>query len=210
MNMRNVFFDCEFTGLRQDTDLISIGLVAPAMVGDSEKTFYAELTDYDQNKITPWIQHNVISKLKLSKWDIDRDYHPYSNAVTFKGTRIELEQALSHWIHQLIIESNCGKVKMWSDCLAYDWVLFCDLMTQCNDLSFPAEEILYIPFDICTLFEDRGINPDIDREKFAFGEVYSEMLEKKHNALWDARVIFECYNKLMKIDKGTTIPQWMK
>jgi hypothetical protein len=208
--MRNCFFDCEFTGLRQDTELISIGLVAPAMVGDSEKTFYAELTDYSPNKIDDWVQTHVISKLVLNKWDVDRDYHPYSNAVTLRGTRIELEKALSHWISRLIIESNCGTVKMWSDCLAYDWVLFCDLMILNNNQSFPAEEILYIPFDICTLFEDRGINPDIDREKFAFGEVYSEMLKNKHNALWDARVILACHNKLMKIEKGISIPNWMK
>jgi hypothetical protein len=209
--MRNIFLDCEFTGIRHDTELISIGLIAPAYhEGSSDKTFYAELSDYSDKKVTPWLRKNVVSKLVLGKWNVDKDYHPYSNAVTCAGTRVHVEQALSHWIDLLITESNCGKVKMWSDCLAYDWVLFRDLMTQGDTLSFPSEQILYIPFDICTLFEDRGINPDIDREKFAFGEVYSEMLQKKHNALWDARVILSCYNKLMKIDKGTTIPQWMK
>ncbi len=35
-----VFFDTEFTGLRQQTTLISIGLVA-----ETGETFYAELTE---------------------------------------------------------------------------------------------------------------------------------------------------------------------
>ena len=35
----NIFFDTEFTGLRKDTTLISIGMIA-----ENGKTFYAELT----------------------------------------------------------------------------------------------------------------------------------------------------------------------
>ena len=81
------------------------------------------------------------------------------------------------------------KIYMWSDCLAYDWVLFNNLFG--GALEVP-KFIYYIPFDICTLFEDRGIDPDIHRETFAeLGE------GNKHNALWDARVIKACYEKLM-------------
>ena len=39
--MRTYFFDTEFTGLRKDTTLISIGIVS-----DTGDRFYAELTDY--------------------------------------------------------------------------------------------------------------------------------------------------------------------
>ena len=49
-----VFFDSEFTGLRQDTTLISIGLVA-----EDGHMFYAELTDYDRNQVYPWLEENV-------------------------------------------------------------------------------------------------------------------------------------------------------
>jgi len=38
-----IFFDTEFTGLHQNTTLISIGLIS-----ECGKTFYAELTDYDK------------------------------------------------------------------------------------------------------------------------------------------------------------------
>ena len=51
-----------------------------------------------------------------------------------------------------------------------------------------------IPFDICTLFYAKGIDADINREEF------SEMTEgsQKHNALWDAKVIRECYLKAIQ------------
>ena len=41
--IQRVFFDTEFTGLRKDTDLISIGCVS-----NESNDFYAELTDYDE------------------------------------------------------------------------------------------------------------------------------------------------------------------
>lgn len=40
----NIFFDTEFTGLHKNTTLISIGCV-----DENGRTFYAELTDYDES-----------------------------------------------------------------------------------------------------------------------------------------------------------------
>ena len=50
--------------------------------------------------------------------------------------------------------------------------------------------INYIPRDICTLFEIKGIDPDIDRVE------YAGIKEVKHNALSDAILIKACYEKL--------------
>jgi hypothetical protein len=86
------------------------------------------------------------------------------------------------------------QVEMWSDCLSYDWVLFNQIFGHAFDIP---KNVYYIPFDICTLFKLKGIDPDINREKFGCGEVYEEM--KKHNALWDAQVIKMCYDKLKTI-----------
>ena len=70
------------------------------------------------------------------------------------------------------------------------------------------KNVYYIPFDICTLFWAKGIDPDISREKFAsntfsesgeplfFDETGSKIESQKHNALWDAKVIRECFVKL--------------
>ena len=83
---------------------------------------------------------------------------------------------------------------MWSDCLSYDWVLFCQIWEHAFNIP---KNVYYIPFDICTVFKMKAIDPDVSREKFGCGEVYSEM--PKHNALWDARVIKMCYEKLMNV-----------
>lgn len=176
--MTKVFFDTEFTGLHQYTALVSIGLVA-----ETGQTFYAELTDYDLLQVDDWLKENVISKLHLT----EQDNAAYLKKWLLKGNVRELQDALKSWFSQF------DKVEIWSDCLSYDWVLFCQIFGHAFQIP---QNIYYIPFDICTLFKAKGIDPDISREKFAYGEVYSEMLAKKHNALWDAITIFECYKKL--------------
>jgi hypothetical protein len=179
-----LFFDTEFTGLHQKTTLVSIGIES-----EDGKTFYAEFTDYDKSQVDKWLQENVIDKLILNDWDNDKDYEPYSNRVTVSGNTVEIENALGHWLHQF------DSIEIWSDCLSYDWVLFCNIFGHAFNIP---KNIYYIPFDICTLFKARGIDPDINREKFAFGEYVQEMKDQKHNALWDAKVIKECYTLLNK------------
>lgn len=76
---------------------------------------------------------------------------------------------------------------MWSDCLAYDWVLFCNIFGGAFEVP---KNVYYIPFDICTLFKIGGINPDVNREEYA-NSTYLEL--QKHNALHDANIIMKCY-----------------
>lgn len=160
-----IFFDTEFTGLHKDTTLISIGLV-----DEKGYTFYAELTDYDKSQCDDWINENVIANLTGER----------------SLTKPELKLALTDWL------SSHGTVEIWSDCLAYDWILFNDIFGGAFDIP---KCVYYIPFDICTLMKIKGVDPDINREEFA--ELESK--EQKHNALWDAKVIKACYDKLMKI-----------
>lgn len=173
-----VFLDTEFTGLHQKTTLVSIGLVA-----EYGQTFYAELTDYDKRQVDEWVQKNVIDKLFLS--DSDKGRH-WENCRIMGGTDIVAIE-LERWLSQF------DMVEIWSDCLAYDWVLFCNLFETASRIP---KNVYYIPFDICTIFRENGIDPDVSREKFGCGEVYEEMVAKKHTALWDAQVIKKCYEKL--------------
>jgi hypothetical protein len=184
--MKKIFFDTEFTGLHQNTTLISIGLIS-----DCNKTFYAEFTDYNKSQVDDWLRNNIIAKLCLNDFDIEKDYHPYSNHVIMQGNLPQIAQALSHWLYQFVNDEN-PKLEMWSDCLAYDWVLFHKIFGTAFDIP---DYIYYIPFDICTLFKIKNVDPDINREKFGCGEQYSET--SKHNALWDAKVIKMCYDKLL-------------
>lgn len=74
-------------------------------------------------------------------------------------------------------------------------VLFCQLWGHAFNVP---KNIFYIPFDICTLMKIKGIDPDINREKFC--DAWSlEGPAQKHNALWDARVIKKCYETLIEI-----------
>lgn len=183
-----IFFDTEFTGLHQNTTLISIGLIS-----ECGKTFYAELTDYDKSQINEWLQDNVINNLHLEQ-DFRKELKLFKvTTVDFEnsncrllGRMQDLKENLHKWLEQF------EKVEIWSDCLSYDWVLFNQIFGHAFHIP---ENVYYIPFDICTLFYAKGIDADISREAFA------EMSEgsKKHNALWDAKVIRQCFLKLQGV-----------
>lgn len=190
--MTKIFFDTEFTGLHQDTTLISIGIIT-----DEGKTFYAELTDYSKNQCDKWIDDNVIKNL----YNTDKSIKQFDEFIMKKPSDVnindkeiyvicnmkELKDILSKWLDQY------KKIEVWSDCLSYDWVLFNQIFGHAFELP---KNIYYIPFDICTLFKMKDIDPDISREKFA--EISKKDI-KKHNSLFDAKIIKICYDKLIKI-----------
>lgn len=184
--MKKVFIDTEFTGLHKDTTIISIGMKAPT--GDR---FYAEFTDYDKSQVNSWLQENIIDKLLFNDkgefTSLKKDYGV--NNYTCKGRKEEVVKAMYSWFKTVYNVDNGNVVEVWSDCLAYDWVLFCDLFG--GALNLP-KFIYYIPQDICTLFKAAGIDPDVNREEYA--EYVSST--NKHNALHDAEVIEACYVKL--------------
>ncbi|EPZ47669.1 3'-5' exoribonuclease domain-containing protein [Alicyclobacillus acidoterrestris] len=174
-----VFFDTEFTGLRKNTTLISIGLVA-----EDGRSFYAELTDYDESQVDDWLRKNVIANLTLTNQSLQLD--DQGEHWNIHGSKSALNYWLQEWLSQF------DAVEMWSDCLSYDWVLFNDIFGHAFNIP---SNVYYIPFDICTLFKVAGVDPDISREEFAGVDDYG----RKHNALYDARVIKACYDKLMEM-----------
>jgi hypothetical protein len=208
MKRTKLFWDMEFTGLHQSTTPISLGVVA-----ETGQTFYAEFTDYDSNQVDSWIQVNVIDNLLLTgkmdrtisgweKWISDKG--KYKNAIEMVvadrnmsnfeciGNKEMITHRLTRWLSQF------GPVEMWSDCLAYDWVLFCQLFGHAFNVP---ENVYYIPFDICPKLQEVTGDADISREIFAghlvkCHEHYATLPGSKHNALWDAYVIRACYNKL--------------
>jgi len=185
--MTKIFFDCEFTGLHQKTTLISIGFIS-----DCGKEFYAEFDDFDKGKCNTWIKNNVLSELQFYKGhhQYEMETGDHSSYECIGGSKF-IKGKLEKWLEEF------GKVEIWSDCLSYDWVLFNDLMADYSN-GYPElpKNVYYIPFDICTLFKIKEIDPDISREEF------SGLTEgsNKHNALWDAKVIKRCYEKLMGVE----------
>ncbi len=182
-----VFFDTEFTGLHQGTTLISIGLVS-----EDKREFYAELTDYERDQVNDWLRDNVLGCCRYS--GKERDVLVAEGPVTDRyvvGDSLWVAKELEAWLGQF------DQVELWSDVLAYDWVLFCELFG--GAMSIP-KNVYYIPFDLATLLKLKGVDPDIDRIKFAYGENVSA---PKHNALSDAITISDCYAKLTKDDPGS-------
>jgi hypothetical protein len=175
-----LFFDTEFTGLQKDTTLLSIGLIS-----EDDRTFYAEFNDFNTEQVNEWIKENVIANLRFAN---GYSWYPVLDLEHFemKGGRHEVANALREWITQF------RDVEIWSDCLAYDWVLFCDLFGGAMNIP---NNIYYIPFDLSTYLKVFDKDPDVNREEFAGIE------GKKHNALHDAKVIRACHNKLFGAEK---------
>jgi len=183
-----VFFDTEFTGLHHNTTLISIGLTL-----ENGRSFYAELTDYDESQIDEWLQENVVDNLTLQDMELNSLRIDIHGDTYFRGDTAGLKHFLSEWLELK------GPVEIWCDCLSYDWVLFNRIFGHA--FSIP-ETVYYIPMDICTVFKMKDVDPDISREEFAGVTEHPKKL--KHNALWDAFVIKECYNKLLTAPKECT------
>jgi len=142
-----------------------------------------KLIDYDKSQVDNWIKENVIANTFYLKDSGNMDVLQRHNENTIIPTTKErLKGELGEWLSQF------DKVEMWSDCLAYDWVLFNDIFGHAFNIP---SNVYYIPFDICTLFKLKGVDPDISREGFA------EVDGHKHNALYDAEVIKACYEKLI-------------
>jgi len=184
-----IFFDTEFTGLNKNTTLISIGLVS-----EDNKTFYAEFTDYDKSQISEWINKNIISNLILKPHHKkEQNFYNDKDGIKIRGDTKLIKENLLSWLLQF------NRVEFWSDVLAYDWVLLQDLIVEYKE-GYPIlpGNIYYIPFDITTLMKIKGVDTDITREKLAFDGEFYEGKIKKHNALWDAKVIKKCYEKLIK------------
>lgn len=189
-----VFLDTEFTGLHQNTSLLSIGLV-----DEDGRSFYAEISDYDYTQMDEWLLNNVMAHMMYNvnhftaerfkdNRDMTREMYA-SYDVRMRGPINEVKSKLTQWFKQY------DQVEIWSDCLAYDWVLFNNIFNSAFDIP---KNVYYIPFDICTLFKMAGIDPDISREFYIKDRLdnIDMPLFMKHNALWDAYVIKECYLKL--------------
>lgn len=179
-----IFFDTEFTALQKDCQLISIGFIS-----EDNKMFYAEINDFDKTKLTDWVNEFVVPNFIFNDVTESELIQKNGDCVKMIGSKQSVANELKLWLSQF------GDVEIWSDCLHYDWVLFIDLFGCAFDIP---KNVYYIPFDLCTQFKLNGIDPDISREDFV-----GEQNNDKHNALFDAKVIKMCHDKMVAGVKGT-------
>lgn len=181
---KRLFLDTEFTGLTQDTTLISIALVA-----DTGETFYAEATDFDTSKISEWLQENVINQLFLNESIVSQNLSQFY----FVGKRLEIAEALKKWLAQF--ESPYFNtepfLQIWADVPHYDWVLFCELFGGAFGIP---QNIHYMPMDVATMLYFKNINLDTERESLA--NVSDLKGLRKHNALYDTYLIKSIFENL--------------
>ena len=167
---KRIFFDLEFTGLNQNADIISAGFVS-----ENNEELYVEFDDYDSNKCDNWVKKHVITHLTEKK----------------RCNRREALQKVLNYFQK--VRKLGERIILISDCLSYDWILLNELWG--GALKIPVY-LYYIPIDISTMFYIKGIDPDIDREMF----IGIKDKSKKHNAIWDAKVIKMCFEKLITVD----------
>ncbi|MEA3346890.1 MAG: 3'-5' exoribonuclease [Candidatus Auribacterota bacterium] len=174
--MKIVFIDNEFTGVHAFTTLISVGLVT--FEGDS---LYVSLNDYDKDQVSGWVKDNVLNMIDESK--------SVSSLEACKKVQIFLDNY-----------SKGEKVSLVSAGKMTDIILFFQLWHSLHPgkkyfhLSFLPEYLNHgAHYDLNTLFFIAGIDPDIDRAKFA-----GRKESNRHHALDDAKIVRECFLKLVK------------
>lgn len=207
--MISMYFDTEFTGLRNGTELISLG----AVIG--RNFFYGEIKNVDWNdpNIDPgtkeFLQKEVVPGLFYDighqRDELDRS----SGNCTVYANKVCVANEFVLWLYRYLDNSD-DMILPISDVMYYDMVLLMDLLhsAEVNPISEkivkqvspagidinPAIAV-YKRCDMYTAF-------DYNREellKEVTGDSSLFIPGKKHNSLYDARVIKQLYTELMKI-----------
>jgi hypothetical protein len=187
------YLDMEFTGLHQRTTLISMALVL-----ETGPYFYAEFNDHEPIDPTcVWLQDNVMAHLTLQKLPNLATIHN-DESMTINSNKVAIANALIMWLDK---HYNGSPYEIWGDCLAYDWVLFCELFG--GALRLP-EYIYYMPFDLATLLRANNRDPDFSRCQLMVNLGAEPGVP--HNALEDARgikLIVESAFRIMGVEDMT-------
>lgn len=190
----NLYFDTEFTGLKKNTNLISIGIIAE----DGYK-FYAENVDIIPEvlvRVDPWIKKNVIDRTIMGgDRELESSLLDDSTITTVIRGMSDIKNQLSKWLRQF------SDVQFISDVCHYDFVLLIDIFGTAFDLPMNVSPTCYdINQDIAKFY---GIT-----QKLAFDKSREDIIKElyggdiikgnKHNSLYDAEVIKAIYNGIHK------------
>ncbi len=176
--MKIVFVDTEYTGEHAFTTLVSIGLVTL-----DGKELYVTLNDYARDQVTDWLKDNVLRfidhRQSVSKKDacelISRFLETYS-----EGKNISLVSAGK--VTDLIL-----LFQLWHS-------LYPEKKYFHSLYDLPGYLRHRVHLDLDTLFFAAGVDENVDREVFV-GNLGCGI---RHHALYDARIVRECFLKLVR------------
>ena len=179
--MKLVFLDLEFTGEHAYATPVSFGLVTL-----DNQELYVTLNDYSEDQVTDWLKKNVLNKIDAKK------------SVNKKEAYFKISSFLKKY-------SNGEKIHCVSAGKELDMILLAQLYHE----GFPDLKYFHglhcLPdylnhsehFDLNTIFYLAGIKEPYNREEYANLDIKNE----KHNALYDAKIVKECFLKLMQNSK---------
>jgi hypothetical protein len=175
--MSVVFINMQFTSLDANCSAVSMGLTD--MEGNA---FYGEFEDYDPQYMDEWARENLPQGLLI-----------FNPSMTINaddvviGDRETVALGVSNWLEQY------DSVELWGDASSYIMVGFDALFGGWHERP---ENIYHTSFDIATYMKVKGVDMDAPREDF----IESSMGGVKHNALYNARIIKACYEKLISME----------
>lgn len=224
-----LYFDTEFTGLYNGTQLISIGCVL------NDHTFYAEVNNFDiddprcSEETKEFLRKEVFPGMlyyadapksgEIADW--------YKLNLVCYGTQEYISKQLVLWVKEVldktIKEDVFVDVVPVSDVMYYDMVLLNDLLANEKEYTFePTKhpkaffDVRFVPYgiDICDLIRTKICHEnaydafDYNREELLdkltdYDNPLMFLATKKHNSLYDARVIHLLYDSLMTMKNKT-------
>ena len=176
--MKFVFLDTEFTGEHSKTTLVSLGMVT--MDG---KTLEINFNDYNKKQVSTWLKKNVLSNLKKES--------AYSSKRAFDKINNFLESYSSGEKISLVTAGKTLDITLLFDLYKYSKVNKNQQFHWLHDLPDYLSHNEHL--DLNTMFLLLGLK-NVNREIFA----NLKIKKNKHNALYDAIVIRECFKKLYK------------
>jgi hypothetical protein len=186
MNHKYLFIDAEFTGEHQKTTPVSFGLVG--MDGESLSVVF---NDYDRDQVTPWLEEHVLAHL-------DHDA-AVPRSVGWRRIAAFMEEYAGG---ERIALVSAGKLT--------DIILLFELWHFGHPERRYFHNLYCLPdylnhaahLDLNTMFLLAGIDPSCDRA--AFADV--EFIGRRHDSLYDARVVRACFLKLFNRENFPRLP----
>jgi len=203
-NILKIYFDCEFTGLHKNNQLISI-----ALISENFDVFYAERNDLnykllsepnviiDDNDvlISDFVRDNVVDNLlfnNLKKCQIslteeqvkDLNIPLLQTLESYKDSFQNISRKLNAWLEK--INKDNKQIQFYCDCGYFDTVLLIDLITNSGSSLDLPDNISYIPVDLCTVLQLNNYDPDMDRNQIILSK-------ELHNQLNISGVIDKIY-----------------